>query len=82
MPRVVRYFGELNKSRWRTLDKFIPKVLQEEIYDGEPNYDGTIKLNKELVDNDVLQGRKASSSEKELQAFAARFAALGNVFSL
>ena len=45
--------------------------------EGEPRYEATVKLNSQLVTDHVLEGRKASNSEKEIQSFATRFAALG-----
>ena len=44
---------------------------------GEPKYDATVVLNQQLVNDRVLEGRKATNSEKELQSFATRYAAIG-----
>ena len=45
--------------------------------EGEPKYDVTVQLNEQLLSDNVLEGRKATNSEKDLQTFATRFAALG-----
>ena len=44
---------------------------------GEPKYDATVVLNQQLVNDRVLEGRKATNSEKELQSFATRYATIG-----
>jgi hypothetical protein len=55
----------------------LPQALREELDEGEPKYDITVQLNKQLMSDNVLEGRKATSSEKDLQSFATRFATLG-----
>jgi hypothetical protein len=45
--------------------------------DGEPKYEATVQLNKQLVTDSVLEGRKVANSEKELQSFATKLAVLG-----
>ncbi|XP_028414728.1 nuclear anchorage protein 1-like isoform X2 [Dendronephthya gigantea] len=52
-------------------------VLLEDLNEGESKYDSVLQLNKQLISDNVLEGRKASSSEKDLQSFATRFAVVG-----
>lgn len=50
--------------------------LEKDLEDGGPEYQETVKLNQQLVIEKVLEGRKAASSEKEVQTFNNRHAGL------
>ena len=68
------YIGHCNRQEYNL---FRSQTLRQEMDEGEPTYEATVQLNKQLVTDKVLEGRKATNSEKDLQSFATRFAALG-----